>query len=211
MYITNSTVCLLTHSLTLNYFNLSFYCSANITYILSPAISLYMQACDKESVVTTLNKTLGGTSFTRAFLNPPGHLCLNLNRPIIILRTLTQVAGEGNQYGFTRSHAQGTLISLVYCPCAIRCAADYGTVSSSLSDRAGSGCGSECHQGGVLSMEEGRVCVLAGVLSNILHECGYDVHQSNPCVVSVSIFTMQGCIQGVAKWGVRPTLDSGWH
>lgn len=140
---------------------------------------------NEERFVKDLNKKCLGIHFSRASVSPQGQLCLELNRLITFSESLSRVAQEGDRYGFSDSSelTQSGDVTLGHCTCSLKLACTTKSNSSQPISMTGVGCGfHDCH-GDSVSLEEGRVFVLKGVLSNILRATGYKVHYQC-CMVS---------------------------
>ena len=142
---------------------------------------------DQESIVDVMEKRMQGTIFSRAFLNPQGQLCLDLNRPVIFQKTLSRIS-ENIGYGTSSPHRHdGTAISLLHCPCSIRLACDPSQVCTS-SVEEGVVCSCHGRPDKAVSLDEIRFHLLAGAVANILQGCGYSISHDVLCEVGVVVW-----------------------
>ena len=134
-----------------------------------------------ESFLQKLN--FSDTIFSHAFLNRQEQLCINLDRPIIFKKILSQVDKEKSRYGVFQSDQQPKVdILFVHCPCALRCATENTEGGQHVTQ--GNGCGFNCGHSANLSLAEVRICVLADVMLNILRASEHRVHPHRSCSVS---------------------------
>ena len=139
----------------------------------------------EEEFLKDLERTCLGKHFSTLFINPQGQLSLELNRPIIFSESLAQVAKEGDRYGFANSSEVelSEWITLSHCTCAVRRAETTKTdiPESNVPSAMCAVC--ECHDDAV-SLEEGRIVIFNGVLSNVLQATGHKVQHYRLCNVS---------------------------
>jgi len=156
----------------------------------------------QEPLEDVVQRKLQGTCFSRAFLNPQGQLCLDLNRPIMFQKTLSEVSNGGTSYGTGTSslHHHGVAVSLLHCPCSIRIASNPSR-KSSLTGLEGVVCG--CHEKPeeTVCLEEVRIYLLAGAVANVLRGCGCSVYRDVSCEVGMCHETTSIWMGGVGGWG----------
>ena len=132
-----------------------------------------------------LEKKCFDIHFSKVFISPQGQICIKLNQLITFSESLTQIALEGDRYGFLDSSelTQNGCVTLSHCTCALQ---HPGTTksSSSQSNKTMVGCGFYGCHGNCTSLEQGRIVVLMSVMSNTLRATGYKVH-CHPCKVSL--------------------------